>query len=140
MVRENPPLFQKVDCIRFYVDDLDAGLKFYRDELGHHLIWRTADALGLRMSGTDTELVLHTEPRPPEIDLLVESADDAAARVEAAGGHMIVSPFDIPVGRCAVVADPWGNEFVLLDLRKGHFVTDENSWVVGVQNPADDAG
>ena len=32
------PLVGKVDCLRFYVPDLDAGLDFYRDHLGHRLL------------------------------------------------------------------------------------------------------
>jgi hypothetical protein len=31
---------------------------------------------------------------------------------------------DIPVGRVAVVADPFGNILVLIDLPKGHYVAD----------------
>ncbi len=36
------PLFRKVDAIEIPVPALDAGLAFYRDALGHELIWRTA--------------------------------------------------------------------------------------------------
>lgn len=63
-------------------------------------IWRTAD-------------------RPPEADLKVASADDAAARFVAVGGTIVVGPFDIKIGRRVVVADPWGNQLVLLDQSKG---------------------
>ena len=62
------PLIQKLDCVRFYVPDLESGLAFYRDQLGHELIWRTDKAVGLRLPGTDAEIVLHTEPQEPEID------------------------------------------------------------------------
>lgn len=37
---------------------------------------------------------------------------------------MVTGPFDIPVGRVVAVADPFGNTLVLLDLSKGHYVTD----------------
>ena len=43
------PLVQKVDCIRLSVPDLEAGLRFYRDHLGHEIIWRSEAALGLRL-------------------------------------------------------------------------------------------
>src|ERR1019366_4034839 len=49
-----------------------------------------------------------------EPDWLVTSADEAAAAVRAAGGRVVTEPFDIPVGRVAVVADPFGNILVLL--------------------------
>lgn len=43
------PLIRKVDCVRLYVADLETGLAFYRDQLGHELIWRTETAAGLRL-------------------------------------------------------------------------------------------
>ena len=72
------PLIRKLDCLRLYVTDLEAGLAFYRDRLGHELIWRSATAAGLRMPDTDAELVIQTEEQRQEIDLLVNSADEAA--------------------------------------------------------------
>ena len=32
------PLFQKVDCLQIPVPELEAGLAFYRDQLGHDLL------------------------------------------------------------------------------------------------------
>ena len=37
---------------------------------------------------------------------------------------MLVTPFDIAIGRCAVVQDRWGNRLVLLDHSKGRLLTD----------------
>ena len=125
------PLIQKVDCVRLYVPDLDSGLAFYREQLGHELIWRTEQAVGLRMPDTDAEIVLHTEQQEPEIDFKVQSADAAAVRFAQAGGTIVVPPFDIQIGRCAVVQDPWGNQFVLLDTSKGLLVTDAEGNVIG---------
>ena len=68
-----------------------------------------------------------------EVDLLVASAADRAAAAERAGGRVVVAPFDIQVGKCAVVEDPWGNELVLLDMSKGSLVTDDAGNVVGTQ-------
>ena len=129
------PLVKKFDCVRFYVPDLEAGLAFYRDRLGHALIWRTVEMVGLRLPDSDAEIVLHTEPRKPEIDFKVQSADEAAARIEEAGGKIVVPPFDIQIGRCTVIQDPWGNEFVLLDASKGLLVTDEEGNVIGNAEP-----
>ena len=124
-------LIGKVDCIRLYVPDLEAGLSFYRDQLGHSLIWRTETAAGLRLPESDAELVLQTEDQRQEVDLLVDSADEAAKFVEQAGGKVIVAPFDIQVGRCVVLEDPWGNPLVLLDTSKGLFKTDADGNVIG---------
>ena len=136
MPAREQPLVQKVDCVRLYVPDLEAGLAFYRDHLGHELVWRTGEAAGLRLGESDTEIVLHTEPGQPEIDLTVESADEAAVRFEAAGGKVVVPPFDIQIGRAVVVQDPWGNQVVLLDSSKGLLVTDAEGNVIG--NVGDD--
>jgi lactoylglutathione lyase len=125
------PLIRKVDCIRLSVPDLDAGLAFYRDRLGHAVIWRTAQAVGLRLPESDAEIVLHTEREAPEIDLKVDSADTAAARFAEAGGKVVVPPFEIQIGRAVVVEDPWGNRLVLLDTSKGLLVTDADGNVVG---------
>ncbi len=63
---------------------------------------------------------------------LVDSADEAAESVRAAGGRILAEPSDIPVGRVAIVSDPFGNTLVLLDLSKGHYVTDSEGNVTAV--------
>ena len=125
------PLVQKIDCVRLYVPDLEAGLAFYRDRLGHALIWRTEHALGLGLPGTDAEIVLQDEQPGQEIDFKVASADQAARQFVEAGGTIIVPPFDIQIGRAVVVQDPWGNPYVLLDASQGLLATDENGRVIG---------
>jgi len=129
------PLLRKVDCVRLYVPDLEAGLAFYRDRLGHELIWRTETAAGLRLPETNTELVLQTEEQRQEVDFLVDSADKSATFIEQSGGKVIVPPFDIQIGRCVVVEDPWGNPLVLLDASKGLLKTDIDRKVVGNIDP-----
>jgi lactoylglutathione lyase len=124
-------LIRKVDCVRLYVPDLEAGLSFYRDRLGHELIWRTETAAGLRMPESDAELVLQTEEQRQETDLLVDSADESAKLIERVGGKVIVPPFDIQIGRCVVVEDPWGNPLVLLDTSKGFLKMDDDGNVIG---------
>jgi len=129
------PLFHKVDCIRLSVQNLDSGIAFYRDRLGLEIVWKTQHAVGLRMPDDTTEIVLHTEPKAPEFDIKVQSADDAASQFEEAGGEVVVPPFDIQIGRCVVVRDPWGNELVLLDSSKGLLKTDHEGNVIGNTNP-----
>ncbi len=125
------PLFRKVDCIRLPVADLDAGLAFYRDALGHELNWRTATSAGLRMPGSDAEVVIHTDGGTPEVDLLVDSVGAAAQRFVESGGRIVNGPFDIAIGKCAVVADPWGNVLVMLDMTEGRLTTDAEGNVTG---------
>ncbi len=118
-----------------YVPDLEEAIAFYQDRLGHRLIWRIADAAGLSMPDTDAEIVLQVGQRGTEIDFLVPSADQAAIEFEKAGGTITVPPFDIHIGRCAVVKDPWGHELVLLDMSKGRLITDEEGRVIGNEPP-----
>ncbi len=112
------PLFRKIDCIRLPVDNLDEAIAYYR-RLGHEVIWRRPTQAGLRLPDTDAELVVQTENPDPEIDLLVGDADAAAGVFSNAGGRVVLQPFDIEIGRCVVVEDPWGNRLVLLDSRSG---------------------
>jgi predicted enzyme related to lactoylglutathione lyase len=84
------------------------------------------------MPGTDAELVLHTT-LGPEVDLLVANVDRALQRFNEAGGETIIGPFDIPIGRCAVVRDPFGNAIVMLDQTKGRFVTNAVGEVISIE-------
>jgi lactoylglutathione lyase len=124
------PVFRKVDCLQMPVPDLDAGLAFYRDRLGHALKWRTPTQVGLRMPDTDAELVLQIERPEMEVNLLVASVEDAIAAIVDAGGQIAGPPFDIRIGRCAVVKDPWGNPLTLLDMSYGPVVTDTDGNVI----------
>jgi lactoylglutathione lyase len=130
------PLFRNVDCVQLPVPDLDAGLSFYRDHLGHEPIWRTATQVGLRLPESATELVLQTERSTPEIDVLVDAVDAAVAKIVEMGASIVVPPFDIRIGRCAVVADSWGNRLTLLDQSKGALLTDARGSVIGVTDLA----
>jgi predicted enzyme related to lactoylglutathione lyase len=125
-------LLRKIDSVQIPVPDLDTGLAFYRDRLGHELIWRTETAAGLRLVDSDAELVLETQRPEPEVDFLVDSVDQAATQLSRAGGTVVVKPSDIPVGRIAVVADPFGNSLTILDLTKGRYLTDAHGNVTGV--------
>lgn len=130
-----PALLRSVDAVTAPVPGLDAGLAFYVGALGHALRWRNDEIgqAGLALPESDTEIVL-TTTHGYEPNWLVDSVDLAAARIEAAGGTVLVEPFDIPVGRVAVVADPFGNALVLVDLSKGRYSTDEDGQVKGVES------
>jgi lactoylglutathione lyase len=79
----NDPLFNKVDCVMLKVEDLGAALAFYSEALGHPVLWRTPEAAGMAMPGTDAELVLHTS-RGPEVDLFA-NVDEALRRFDGVG-------------------------------------------------------
>jgi catechol 2,3-dioxygenase-like lactoylglutathione lyase family enzyme len=131
--------FRKVDAVTVPVPDLDLGLDFYCGVLGHRLAWRN-DAVGqagLLVADGDSELVLTTR-QTYEPNWLV---DDVAACVQVFldhGGELAREPFDLPVGRAAVVRDPFGNPLVLVDLSRGRYTTSPTGDVTGVRTPPPD--
>lgn len=129
-------LFRKVDCLRIPVPDLEAGLAFYRDALGHALIWRTPTAAGLRLPGSEAELVLHSDGPGAETDLIVESLPAALDAICAAGGSVLVPAFAVQIGRCAVARDPWGNALTVIDASQGLLRVDDAGNVTGNEPPA----
>ncbi len=125
------PLFRKIDCLRLYVSNLDAALDFYQHKLGHAPVWRSETAAGLRLPDDEAELVLQTERDEPETDLLVESVPEAVEQFLSAGGRVLVEPFDIQIGKCAVLQDPFKNVIVILDASKGFLTTDAQGNITG---------
>jgi predicted enzyme related to lactoylglutathione lyase len=128
------PVLRMVDAVTIRVPDLESGLAFYRDELGHALLWRNDEVgqAGLALPDGETEIVLATglDYAPT---WLVDDVGEAVAAIVAGGGEVRSEAFDVPVGRCGVVADAFGNELVLIDLSKGRYRTDDNGSVTGVE-------
>jgi predicted enzyme related to lactoylglutathione lyase len=102
--------------------DPEAAVAFYGGLFG----WQFEDAMPpgspgpyfiARLHGGDVAAITgRPEGAPPEARwntyVWVDSADDAAARVRAAGGTVPMEPFDVmSAGRMAVCADPDGAEF-----------------------------
>ena len=111
------PVLRSVDAITIPVPGLDEGLAFYRDRLGHQLLWRN-DAVGqagLALPDSRVEVVLSTRQQM-EPNWLVESIDTAMHDLVEAGASVAAEPATIPVGRVAVVIDPFGNPLVLVEL------------------------
>ncbi len=131
--------FRAVDAVTVPVPDLDVGLDFYGRVLGHRLAWRN-DAVGqagLRIADGDSELVLTTR-QGYEPNWLVDDVADTVDVFLYHGGELVQAPFDLPVGRAAVVRDPFGNPIVLVELSKGRYLTGPTGDVTGVRTPAPD--
>lgn len=124
-------LFCDVDCIHLRVDDLNAGLDFYRDKLGLKLLWRTDVACGLGTKDGSTEIVISTEDMIM-VDIKVGNVEEALVRFVESGGRVIDGPFNIDIGKCVVVADPFGNKYCILDTTNGTYDTTEDGSVKGV--------
>ena len=84
----------------------------------------------MRLPDSDAELVLQTEERPIETDLLVAPVPAAISRFVEAGGKVVAGPFEIRIGLCAVIEDPWHNRPVILDSSKGYLRTDAEGNVI----------
>jgi predicted enzyme related to lactoylglutathione lyase len=104
--------------------DPDAAAAFYRDLFG----WEVEDSMPPgspgkyyigRIRGGDVAAIgSQAEGEPPtpvwNTYIWVQSADETAAKVVAAGGRVLADPFDVmDAGRMAVCADPEGAVFRL---------------------------
>ena len=125
------PIFTNVDCISMHVDDLEAGIRFYSEALGLKLLWRAGDSCGLGLPEDITEVILTTN-RNPMVDFKVDSVAEALQRFVNMGGTCEYGPFDIDIGKCAVVCDRWGNRYCILDMSKDTYDTDEAGNILGV--------
>ncbi len=125
-------MLNKVDCIRIMVSDIEQALSFYRDKLGLELVWRKGESeAGLKMADSDSELVLIRESLEcPEVDFKVDSVQSAVEKFKSAGGKVVVRPFEIDIGYCSVVEDPWKNRYVILDSSKGPLKVDSDRNVI----------
>ena len=83
----------------------------------------------LVLPGDDAELVLHVASRPAEVDIFVESVPAAVRALTATGAELIAGPFEIRIGLCAVLHDPWKNPIVIFDSSKELLKVDDNKWV-----------
>lgn len=128
------PLFKKIDCLLLKVDNLEAGLMFYSEKLGHEILWKTSTAAGLKLPNSEAELVISIE-NGPETDLKVADTQQAYEELLHAGAKSILAPFEIKIGYCAVVEDPWGNPLTILDTSKGLLKTDVQKNVIGNETP-----
>jgi len=131
------PLFLNVDCFGVRVPNLDEGLSFYEQNLGHRLLWRSPTSAGLAFAeaGQMPELVLHTDAWSIATAIKVASVSDAVERFVAAGGTLVEAPSEIAIGWLAVVSDPWNNHIVLLDSTHGVLQTDDDHNVTGLVPP-----
>lgn len=126
---DDVPVLKKVDAVLVRVPSIEQGLDFYREQLGMQTSWKKEDMAAVRLG--DGELVLSTK-LDPETDLLVESVEHAVRVFENAGGRVVLPPEDLPVGKVAIVEDPFGNKLTLVDLSKGLYDTDDQNNVTGV--------
>jgi predicted enzyme related to lactoylglutathione lyase len=108
------------------------------------------DYIACRLRGRDVAAVVsqHGAPPPPQpvwtTHVWVDSADETARAVTAAGGSVLGDRFDSPGGvRTAVVADPAGAAFCLLEpgeRRGAQVVNEPGAWSMSALNTSDPDG
>jgi predicted enzyme related to lactoylglutathione lyase len=127
-------------ALHVYVDveDLDAGIRFYRDGLGLTLRRRLAPnwvelegaavpvfllrrKLDHRDTGAQMERTYERHWTPVHLDFLTDDLEAALARAEAAGARRDRDVVSAPWGRMASLSDPFGNGFDLIELGRGGY-------------------
>ena len=115
-------MLKKIDCVMIRVEDVKAAMTYYADVFGLHPVWWDESSAGLVFPESDAEIVVHCRPDIPsrvEVNYLVENVIAAVQTLETKGCRILVDPFDIAIGKCAVIEDPFGTELCILDMTKG---------------------
>jgi predicted enzyme related to lactoylglutathione lyase len=115
-------MFKKIDCVMIRVNDVAAGEKFYTEVFGLEPRWRDSGSVGMRLPETDAEIVLHNNSQIPnkvEVHYLVNDVIAAVKHYSEKGCSVLVPPFDVLIGKCAVIKDPFETTVCLLDLSSG---------------------
>jgi lactoylglutathione lyase len=104
------------------VEDVETATSYYADVFGLHPKWSADGSIGLVFPETDAEIVLHCDPNIPssvEVYYLVDDVVAAVAVCAARGCLVLIAPFEIAIGKCAVIRDPFGTRLCILDMTKG---------------------
>lgn len=90
------------------------------ERAGTYTVWKAGEAMVGGMADVNAIEAAQGVELPREVPpnwlvyFTVEDADAAVAKVQSGGGDVRFGPIDIPVGRFAVVADPDGAVFAVL--------------------------
>jgi len=115
-------MLRKIDCVMIRVDNVEEAAAYYAEVFGLRPNWSGDGTIGLVFPETDAEIVLHNNPNIPssvEVHYLVDDVVTVVADYVAKGCQLLVEPFDITIGKCAVIKDPFGTRMCILDMTKG---------------------
>jgi predicted enzyme related to lactoylglutathione lyase len=114
-------VLRKIDCVMLKVGNLATATGFYASEFGLVPRWRDEHSVGLGLPESDAEVVLHTMDLPPgrHVYFLVDDVVAAVAEAAQEGCAVLTPPFDVATGKCAIIADPFGNDLGLIDMTRG---------------------
>lgn len=116
-------MFKRIACVMIRVNDVPEAVNFYSDVFGLKPVWRDEQTrqAGLLFQDSDAEVVLHNDPDIPghmTVCYLVDDAITAVRRYVEQGCTVLTEPFDIRMGKCAVIQDPFGIRLCILDRSK----------------------
>jgi predicted enzyme related to lactoylglutathione lyase len=115
-------MLRKIDCVMIRVEKVEAAASYYADVFGLQPLWSGDCSIGRVFRETDAEIVFHCDPKIPSSVKVYYKVDDvisAVANYAARGCEVLVAPFDITIGKCAVLKDPFGTRLCILDSTKG---------------------
>ena len=115
-------MLRKIDCVMVCVEDIASAVAYYERVFGLRERWRDAVSVGLGFPETDAEMVIHSNvdlPHRVEVHYLVDDVKSFVNHVEQNGSRIVVRPFEIVIGKCAVIEDPFGITMCVLDMTKG---------------------
>ncbi len=113
---------KKIDNIMFYVEDLEKSSEFYEEVLGLNKAWTDEERkmIGFVFENDDSEIVIHNDKSlpNPDFNFLVDNVDDFVKKHRKKDYSIVMKPFEIRSGMCAVIEDPDGNKLPIVDLTK----------------------
>ena len=113
---------KKIDAVLLRVSDLEKAAGFYVDVMGLKRGWTDKEnkMVGLLFPGNDTELVLHCDESMPDpnVSYQVEDVLEFVKEYRNKGYKVLVEPFDIRCGKCAILEDPEGHSVEIMDITK----------------------
>ena len=113
---------KKVDAVMHLVDDVYEAAEFYESVLGLKRGWTDDEnkMIGLLFPGNDTEIVLHVNKNlpNPNVSFQVEDVESFVKEFKAKGYKVLLEPFDIRCGKCAILEDPYRNGLEVMDITK----------------------
>jgi len=115
-------MLRKIDCIMLKVLELEKAAAYYESVFGLKRLWQDDHSVGMGMAETDAEIVLHDNadmPKDISVHYLVDDVLQAVDHFAAHGCIIRAQPFDLVIGKCAVLEDPFGNTLAILDMTKG---------------------
>lgn len=113
---------RKIDAVLIRVKNLEETAKFYTDVMGLKRGWTDQEhqMIGLLFPDNDTELVLHCDETLPDPNFSYQVKDviSFVEQYRKAGYKVLVEPFDIRCGKCAILQDPEGHSLEVMDITK----------------------